>query len=95
MAPAWEAQGIRLLSILTAEAPAGLEDFFAEHGGPPPFQVLVDTSGTALASFGSAGIPRIVVLDHYGRVAYDRLGGSKGIADLPGLFPALLAARSR
>lgn len=95
MAPAWEAQGVRVLSILSDENPQGLEQFFDAHGGPPPFPVLIDRSGSALSAFAHTGIPSVIVLDHYGRVAFDRMGGSKEITDLPQLFPTLLAARAR
>lgn len=95
MAPTWEAQGVRVLSILSAEDPKGLEQFFEAHGGPPPFPVLIDRSGSALSAFEHTGIPTVIVLDHHGRVAFDRLGGSKKITDLPQLFPTLLAARDR
>jgi thiol-disulfide isomerase/thioredoxin len=95
MAPTWEARGVRILSILTAEDPVGLQQFFAQHGGNPPFPVLLDSTGMALERFGSAGLPTVVVVDHYGRIALARLGSNRAISDLPSLFPTLLAARAR
>jgi hypothetical protein len=86
---------VQLVSILSDEDPAGLEAFLAAHGGPPPFPILLDPSGEAMDQFGATGYPTILVIDHYGRVALVRMGGSKGIAELTAVFAPLLAARTR
>ena len=95
LAPAWHAQGVQLVSVLSHENPDGLDRFLAEHGGSPPFPILLDPSGQAMTAFGSTGFPTLLVIDHYGRIAHKRLGGSKGVDELEALFPTLLAARLR
>lgn len=94
-APVWETQGVRVISILTEEDPAGLSEFFSAHGGPPPFPVLLDSDGAVLHAFDSYGLPSMVLLDHFGRVAWRLSGGSSQVDALPILLPTLLAARAR
>lgn len=93
LAPAWQAQGVRFLSILTWDEPSGLEAFLAAHGGPPPFPILLDSAGTLLKAYDSYGVPTAVILDHHGKVAWRHLGGVSARADLPRLLPPLIAAR--
>jgi len=91
-APQWLPHGVRILSVLTLDSANGLEGFFATHGGRPPFPVLMDPGGTLLASLDHAGLPATVLLDHEGRVAWQR-AHLRPSTDLPRLLPPLLAER--
>jgi thiol-disulfide isomerase/thioredoxin len=94
-ASTWRSQGVEIVSVLSGDAPEVLAAFFAEHGGTPPFPVLVDTTGTVLLGFGSTGLPGMVLLDHHGRIAWRQRLGATQVIDLPDLFPSLLAAAAR
>jgi peroxiredoxin len=92
-APVWQAQGVRFVSILSWDTPQGLDEFLREHGGPPPFPILLDSAATLLQAFGTSGVPMVAILDHHGKVAWQHLGGIHAQGDLPRLLPPLLAAR--
>jgi peroxiredoxin len=94
-APAWERFGVQIITVLTGETTEGLDAFFAAHGGTPPFPVLLDPDGKVLASTGRPILPRLDVLDIYGRRAVDRFTGYPQFVELTPLLGTLAAARER
>lgn len=92
-APEWQAQGIRVVSVLTWEDPVALGSFFESQGGLPPFPILLDPPGTLIRALESYAMPFTAILDHRGRVAWRRLGGFSPTMDLQRLLPPLLADR--
>ena len=91
----WENLGIQVITVLAGETPDGLEAFFDAHGGQPPFPILLDPEGTVLAATGRPILPRLDVLDIYGRRAIERLTGYSQFRDLTPLLGTLGAARQR
>lgn len=91
-ASAWRRQGVAIVTILSGDRSHVLTAFFQEHGGAPPFPVLVDSTGQVQDGFGSVGLPGLALLDHYGRIAWQKNTGARAVIDLPILFPTLAAA---